>query len=230
MMRFWHNRVMNGAETHESLAFAERLAHVEARGLLFLHHGRGTSEQDLIGLADVFDPQGKLHVVAPRAPFQLPGQPGYHWYKVLRVGYPDPETFRASRDALTQFHEETWQRTGLGPEQTVLGGFSMGAVMSYAMGLSADRPSVAGILAMSGFIPTLDDWQPDFAKHATKVLTVHGRQDPIISIDFARDAHERIAAAGLDIEYRESDAGHSIDPGDVAPTIEWLARTLGSVS
>ncbi len=45
----------------------------------------------------------------------------------------------------------------------MLGGFSMGAVMSYAMGLGAGRPAPCGILAFSGFIPTVEDWQPELA-------------------------------------------------------------------
>ncbi len=76
-----------------ALAFVERPAAVEPQGLLVLHHGRGTDERDLIGLADALDPAGRLHVVSPRAPLSLPGSPGFHWYLVPRVGYPDPETF-----------------------------------------------------------------------------------------------------------------------------------------
>ena len=69
------------------LVFTERPAAGDPAGLLVLHHGRGTSEQDLIGLAEVLDPEQRLHVAAPRGPLQLPGWPGNHWYVVPRVGY-----------------------------------------------------------------------------------------------------------------------------------------------
>ena len=114
----------------------------------------GPSETDLLGLADSLDPERRLRVVSPRGPLQLPGSPGYHWYLVPRVGHPDRETFEAARAALAELHDELWAETGMGPERTVLGGFSMGTVMSYAMGLGAERPAVAGILAFSGFVPT----------------------------------------------------------------------------
>src|SRR6187455_621185 len=129
----------------EPLLQLERAAAGEAEGLLVLHHGRGTDERDLLGLADFLDPDRRLRVVSPRAPLQLPGSPGYHWYLVPRVGFPDPETFEAARQALAELHDRLWEETGVGPGRTVLAGFSMGAVMSYAMGLSAERPSVAGI-------------------------------------------------------------------------------------
>src|SRR5581483_9195480 len=104
------------------LTFAERPARAaEPAGLLVLHHGRGSDEQDLIGLAPVLDPEERLHVVAPRAPLQLRGSPGYHWYLVPRVGYPDPDSFRAADRELAVLHDELWERTGIGPDRTVLG-------------------------------------------------------------------------------------------------------------
>ncbi len=91
--------------------------------------------------------------MAPRAPLTLPGWSGYHWYVVPRVGYPDPDTFTAACEQLGAFHDELWERTGVGPEETVLGGFSMGAVISYALRLGEDRPRPRGILALPGSYP-----------------------------------------------------------------------------
>lgn len=210
-----------------SLIFEERPAADDPRGLLVLHHGRGTSEQDLLPLADVLDPQRRLHVVTPRAPLQLPGSPGYHWYLVPRAGYPDPSTFEAAYAALAAFHDELWERTGLTAEQTVLGGFSMGTVMSYALGLGSDRPAPAGILAFSGFIPTVEGWKPSLqGRSATRVLIAHGQHDPVIDVSFARGARELLADAGFDVDYRESPGAHNIDPGDVPRAIGWLEETL----
>ncbi len=48
------------------LIHRERPAAGEAAGLLVLHHGRGADENDLLGLADVLDPERRLHVVTPR--------------------------------------------------------------------------------------------------------------------------------------------------------------------
>jgi phospholipase/carboxylesterase len=211
-----------------SLLFEERAAAEAPHGLLVLHHGRGTSEQDLLPLADVLDPTRRLHVVAARAPLQLPGVPGYHWYVVPRTGYPDPTSFDASYRALAELHDELWERTGLTPEQTVLGGFSMGTVMSYALGLGADRPAPAGILAFSGFIPTVEGWEPSLEdRTATRVLIAHGRLDPVIDVSFARGARELLDGAGFDVDYRESQAGHSVDPADVPRAIAWLGGALG---
>jgi phospholipase/carboxylesterase len=209
------------------LIFRERPATGEAKGLLVLHHGRGTDENDLFGLADLFDPKRRLHVVAPRAPLPFPGSSGYAWYQLAAVGFPHPETFDASYAQLAAFHDGLWERTGLTPQQTILGGFSMGTVMSYALGLGGDRPAPAGILALSGFIPTVEGWEPSFAdRTGTRVFIAHGAQDPVIKVEFGRAAHEQISAAGLPVEYRESPAAHHVDPRVLPSAVDWIAATV----
>jgi phospholipase/carboxylesterase len=204
------------------LTYRERPPAAEPEGLLVLHHGRGANELDLLPLADALDPGRRLHVVAPRAPLTLPGSPGYHWYIVPRVGFPDPETFRAAYEALGELHDELWQRLGLTPEQTVLGGFSMGSVMSYALGLGPDRPAPAGILAFSGFIPTVEGWEPDLVR-PVRAFIAHGRADPIMDVAFARQAQALLAGAGMEVEYHELDVGHAIDPAHAAAAATWLS-------
>jgi phospholipase/carboxylesterase len=109
----------------------------------------------------------------------------------------------------------------------VFGGFSMGSVMSYSLGLGADRPAPAGILAFSGFVPTVDGWQPSLAdRTATHAFIAHGRQDPIMAVDFARQARELLEAGGLPVSYHESDAAHHIDPAHVPAAVAWLNTTL----
>jgi phospholipase/carboxylesterase len=211
----------------EPLVYGERLAAGDPEGLLVLHHGRGTEETDLLGLADALDPARRLLVVTPRGPLKLPGSPGYHWYLVPRVGYPDYDTFHTARAALADLHDGLWEKTGIPPARTVLGGFSMGSVMSYAMGLGADRPAPAGILAFSGFVPVVEGWQAHFDdRQETRAFIAHGRADPIMDVDFARSAREQLEAAGLEVEYHEADVGHQIDPAHLAAASEWLEATL----
>lgn len=207
----------------------ERPSDGPATGALFLHHGRGSWEGDLIPLADHFDPEQKLHVIAPRAPLRVEDAPGFHWYTVPRVGYPDPETFNSSKQALAEFHDDQLERIAVSPDRAVLGGFSMGSVMSFALGLSADRPQPAGILGMSGFIPVLDDnsWQPDFESRADlPVFIGHGTFDPVIDFGFAEIAKNKLEKAGLPLEFFPFDGGHEVSPDEVAPIRDWLSRTL----
>jgi phospholipase/carboxylesterase len=209
------------------LTFRERPAAGSPEGLLVLHHGRGADEADLLSLGDVLDPDRRLHVATPRAPLTLPGWPGYHWYVVPRVGYPDHDTFHAAYDALAEFHDELWERTGTTPDRTVFGGFSMGSVMSYSLGLGGERPAPAGILAFSGFVPVVEGWTPHLDdRQGTRAFVAHGRNDPIMAVDFARQARTLLEEGGLDVSYHESDAGHHIDPAHLPAAVDWIASTL----
>lgn len=211
----------------DSLAYLERPAEREPQGLLVLHHGRGTNERDLLGLADALDPARRLRAVTPRGPLTLPGSPGYHWYLVPRVGYPDHDTFHAAQAALADFHDGLWEETGIEPARTVLGGFSMGAVMSYAMALGADRPAVAGILAFSGFVPVVEGWQPHLDdRRSTRAFIAHGRSDPIIEVGFGRRARDLLEDGGLEVSYHESDVGHQIDPAHLSAASAWLGEAV----
>jgi phospholipase/carboxylesterase len=213
-----------------ALDYQERPAAGDPEGLLVLHHGRGADQFDLLDVADVLDPERRLHVVTPGGPLTVPGWPGRHWYMVPRVGHPDRETFAAAYASLARFHDELWQRTGIEPSRTVFGGFSMGSVMSYALGLGPGRPQVAGILAFSGFIPTVEGWAPELAAHEhSRVFIAHGRSDQMIDVAFARRANELLVASGFDVEYHESDVAHQIDPAHVPAAISWLEQTQRAV-
>jgi len=190
----------------------------EPQGALILNHGRGVDENDLFGLLDQLDPERRLVGVTTGAPLTDVPPGGRHWYLVPRVGYPDPATFGSSVEALTRFVDGFLAEHEIGWERAVIGGFSMGAVMSYAVGLGEGRPVPAGIIALSGFVPTVEGWKPDLSgREDLSVLIHHGTADPIISVEFARSARELLEAGGLEPAYLETDAGHWLPPEAIAP-------------
>ncbi len=203
----------------------------EPGGALILLHGRGADEHDLVAVLDALDPERRLLGLTPRAPLPGPGG-GRWWYQVPRVGFPDPSTFHATYAQLTAFLDGWLAEHGIGWQHTIIGGFSMGCVMSYAAGLGPRRPSPSGILAMSGFIPTVAGWQPSLDdRGGVPVFITHGARDPVISVNFARDARERLTGAGLDVEYHEHGGGHHLDPQSLPLMQAWVdARVASFVS
>jgi phospholipase/carboxylesterase len=207
-----------------SLVRLIREAEGEPQGALFLNHGRGTDEHDLYGLLDDLDPERRLLGVTPGGPLTDVPPGGRHWYLVPRVGYPDPETFARSYRLLSAFFDQLLAARGIGWERTIVGGFSMGAVMSYAVGLGAGRPSPAAIIALSGFIPTVEGWEPELdTRPGLPVLIHHGRHDPVIDVEFARRAHAALQDAGLEVEYLETGAGHWLPP-EILPRLRALVE------
>jgi len=212
--------------TPEPLVHVVREAAGEPEGALILLHGRGADEHDLSPVLDLLDPDRRLVGLTPGAP--LPGPPGAGgrwWYMVPRVGYPDPRTFHATYAQLTSFLDGWLEERDIPWRRTIIGGFSMGCVMSHATGLGPGRPSPAGILAMSGFIPTVDGWEPDLdARAGLPVFISHGSRDPVISVDFARDARTRLEAARCDVAYHEHDGGHQLDPRSLPLMTVWAQQ------
>jgi phospholipase/carboxylesterase len=152
---------------------------------------------------------------------------GAHWYVVRRVGYPDRETFYASYRELSTWLDGLPEELGVAWDRIVLGGFSMGAVMSYATGLGPGRPTPAGIMALSGFMPTVEGFELELERASDlPVAIAHGTTDPVISVEFARDARRRLEAAGAAIAYRESPVPHTIDPAAVPDLRRWLTAAI----
>jgi phospholipase/carboxylesterase len=202
-----------------SLEYRERPADGEPEGALVLFHGRGADENDLFPLLDALDPERRLAGFTPRGPLSLPPG-GAHWYVVPRVGYPDPATFWQSYEQATDWLDS------LPYERMVLGGFSQGAVMSYALGLGRGRPRPAAIVALSGFIPTVERFELDLSQALPPVAIGHGTYDPVISVEFGRRARRVLEEAGAAVLYRESPMAHTIDPRFVAELQPWLRSAV----
>jgi phospholipase/carboxylesterase len=200
----------------------------EAAGALVLLHGRGVDESDLFPLLDELDPECLLAGATPRGPLTLPPG-GHHWYIVERVGFPHKETFMETFGMLAGWLEAFAENVGVPWERTVIGGFSQGSVMSYALALGAGRPSPAGLLVMSGFIPEVDGFGLDLERPGLPIAITHGSLDPVISVEFARSARQRLEAAGNRVLYRESPVAHGIDPAVLADLRAWLAAAIDLV-
>jgi phospholipase/carboxylesterase len=196
----------------------ERPAEGMPAGTLVLLHGRGADEHDLYPLLDALDPERRLRGLTPRGPLSLPPG-GRHWYRLGGIPTPDPDTFWPSFDLLAKLLDE------LEPP-IVLGGFSQGAVMSYALGLGRGREKrPAALIALSGFMPVVDRLELDLGGlDGYPVFMAHGSLDPVISVEWSRAAREALTAAGADVGYHEAPVPHTIDPRIVPELQAFVAR------
>ena len=211
------------AEGGRPLQALTRPAAGPPEGALVLLHGRGADKHDLFPLLDLLDRERRLHGVTPDAPLSLPPG-GRHWYRLGGIPTPEPETFHASVPLL----EALLDQLPVPLEQVVLGGFSQGAVMAWAMSLGPDRPRPAAVIALSGFLPRVEGWPLTLAGlEGFPVAIAHGSLDPVISVDFGREAREALTAAGADVLWRESPVPHTIDPQVIPELQAFVGRVLG---
>jgi len=200
-----------------TLTYLERPARGEPEGLLVLLHGRGADEHDLVPLLDLLDPQRRFLGVTPRGPLSLPPG-GAHWYALHRLGYPDPATFSETFPQLAELVDGF----DFPPEKTVIGGFSQGGVMTYALSFVGGRPRPAAVIALSSFMPTVQGYELDLSQPLPPIAIGHGTYDEVIGVEWGRAARDRLTEAGADPLYRESPMGHSIDPAFLTEIVSWL--------
>jgi phospholipase/carboxylesterase len=185
----------------------------EPAGALVLLHGRGADEHDLYPLLDLLDPERRLLGVTPGGPLHLPPG-GRHWYALGGIPTPDPDTFHATAPLLAALLDGL----PVPMKRIVLGGFSQGAVMSYAMSLGPGRQRPAGLVAMSGFLPRVDGWPLDPARLVgVPVAVAHGLLDPVIGARYGREAADTLTAAGVDVLRLETPVPHMVDPSWIEP-------------
>jgi phospholipase/carboxylesterase len=210
----------------DSLSYLTRPAAGTPEGLIVLFHGRGADERDLHPLLDLLDPERRLLGVTPRGPLQLPPG-GAHWYAVQEIGYPDPVTFTETYALASEWLDDLAATAGVTSDRTVLGGFSQGAVMTYALGLGEGRPRPAALIALSGFMPTVPGFALDLEPPLPRVAIGHGALDPVISVEWSRRARQVLMETGADVTYHESPhMAHSIDPALLRQLPAWLTSTL----
>jgi phospholipase/carboxylesterase len=178
-----------------------------------LLHSRAGDEQEVLPLLQELDPDERHLGLLPLGPLELTPE-GRHWYVI-------------EREALSAWLDQTLAAHGVDPSRAVLAGFSQGAVMAYSLGLAPGRPSPAGILAFSGYIPRVEGFDLDFEGRARlPVLIAHGSLDPSVRVDLAREARARLETAGLAVRYHEDQSGHAITPGGLAQARAVLAEGL----
>jgi phospholipase/carboxylesterase len=193
----------------------------EPEGALVLFHGRGADEHDLFPLLDALDPERRFVGATPRGPLSLPPG-GAHWYVLGGIGTPETTTFRASYEALSGWLEDFLREHGVGWERVVLGGFSQGGVMTYALGLGEGRSRPGALTVFSSFLPKVEGFALDLSPPLPPVAIGHGSLDPMIGVEWGRQARSALEEAGAEVLYRETPMSHQLDPAFVAEVADWL--------
>lgn len=192
--------------------------------LVIALHGRGSSPDDLAGIAPLLDPGWRY--VLPQAPRRLDFGAfgtGHSWYEPIPA---QPAVMAVAREALTSFLAEIHARYDTPPERTALLGFSQGAVMTLDTGLRAPQ-RYAALVAMSGYLAEADDLAPVLARARQQpILLVHGTRDDVLSVALARRARRVLEDAGLTPEYQEFDLAHEVSPASLQVVRDFLHRHL----
>jgi len=138
----------------------------------------------------------------------------------------EPESLRASLDAVDGFLEALPQVLGFEPGPLVLGGFSQGGTTSLAYGLT--HPGrVSGIVNLSGFLVSRETLDLGLEGLQEKpVFWAHGTQDPAVPFHLALRGWDRLRSAGIEVDAREYPQGHWVSAEEMDDLESWMARRV----
>lgn len=96
-------------------------------------------------------------------------------------------------------------------EQTTLGGFSQGCLMTVDVGLRYPH-RFAGLVGISGWVFELEKTIQQLSPVARqqRLLMTHGVSDPIVPIEKVRPQIAPLKAVGVNVEWREFPKAHTI--------------------
>jgi phospholipase/carboxylesterase len=190
----------------------ERVAAGDPVGALVFFHGYGGSPEEMVGFLDKIDPERRFHGYLPEAPYRDPDG-GRSWFRRCST-----ERAETQLVPVVEWLEGLPYRR----EKTVLGGWSQGTNLAYALALGAGLARPAGLVALGGGFR--DGLPPDLERPLPPVAIGHGRSDDAVPVDVARQAREVLERAGAAVLYCETEIGHSIDEAVIPDLRGFLAK------
>jgi len=204
-----------------------------------LLHGYGSSPREFLPFTATIQLPGQGRFVFAEAPEETrpPDGPigGRAWWRLDLATYrarpetmPDlsrahPEGLVRSTRTIRTLMEEVEGRLGSRPNQTVLGGFSQGAMISADIAFRTDEPLRALILLSGTFVDEARWTQAMPARRGLPVFIAHGRQDDVLRFDSASRLAEAMRRAGLQVTWVPFDGGHEIPASVVTELNRFLA-------
>ena len=185
-----------------------------ARQLMVLLHGYGANGADLIGLGQEWrELWPDMAFVAPNAPEVCAQNPrGFQWFPidVDRIA-GRIKGAAAARPVLINFLIDLWAQTGLTARDTVICGFSQGAMMALHVGTSLDSAPIAVVAFSGALIPPDGFADGRYAK--PPIALIHGELDQVVDADLSRESAQVLADAGYEARlFISPGVGHGIAP------------------
>jgi len=206
-----------------SFVYLERKAEIPNAPLLVLLHGYGSNEADLFSFSSYLP--SSYHVVSLQAPIPM-GEGSYAWFPIhfsdRMERWTEPEEVTKATKYIHDFLTFFANKDTCNPNCIYLLGFSQGAMLSYAVGLSENN--VKGIAALSGYI---DQRAVNVTNTSLKSIYVsHGTADMVVPFIWAKQSVEVLKEHGFTPEFHSYPQAHGINQDNLSSLIQWLQAQL----
>ncbi len=176
-----------------------------------LLHGLGASMEDLVGVADFVDPEGRFRWIFPNAPVRPVrvngGRPMRAWYDIYGLDSHSAEDVEGLQGMARRLSALLDHEAGKG-SSIILGGFSQGGAMSLYTALHVSYATKA-VLALSAYLP-LRTHLPTATAKSPPIFWAHGKQDAILPLSYMEIAQQIMEPLGYAVSTHHYPMDHTL--------------------
>ncbi|GGF09911.1 carboxylesterase [Halobacillus andaensis] len=189
--------------------------------VLLLLHGTGGTEEDLLPLAQMIDPDAAI--LSVRGNVLENGMPRY--FKRLREGVFDEEDLLFRTKELYEFLSEAAEEYGFSREKVVAVGYSNGANIAGSL-LFHYKNSLKAAILYHPMVPRRGVDLPDLSQ--TPVFIGAGENDPICPAEETKELKKLLEASGSTVTTQWENMGHRLTEEEVKKSAEWYQTQVSN--
>lgn len=182
--------------------------------VLLMLHGTGGTEQDLLPLADMVDPDAA--VLSVRGNVLEHGMPRF--FRRLAEGIFDEEDLIFRTKELNDFLDEAATKYEFNRLNVVAIGYSNGANIAASL-LFHYKDALKGAILHHPMVPRRGIDLPDLT--STRVFIAAGKNDPMCSAQESEELDELLTGAGAETTVHWELNGHSLTRTEVDAAAQW---------
>eukprot|EP00560_Eucampia_antarctica_P006891 CAMPEP_0197823372 /NCGR_PEP_ID=MMETSP1437-20131217/708_1 /TAXON_ID=49252 ORGANISM="Eucampia antarctica, Strain CCMP1452" /NCGR_SAMPLE_ID=MMETSP1437 /ASSEMBLY_ACC=CAM_ASM_001096 /LENGTH=284 /DNA_ID=CAMNT_0043422505 /DNA_START=150 /DNA_END=1004 /DNA_ORIENTATION=- len=206
-------------------------------GLVVICHGLGDTAEGFVDVAEhLASEMPYLKFILPTAPTQPVtmnmGMPMNSWYDITGLDERSNENCKGIETSVAVIKTilaQEHKNTGLPYNRMMLAGFSQGAALSLFTGLQLPSESaLAGIVVLSGYLPSAKKFSITDGLQNTPILHCHGEVDPMVKYDMALKSKELVVGKGSTNYNLKGYPGvvHTVSREEVVDVAKFIVQTL----
>jgi phospholipase/carboxylesterase len=185
-----------------------------SKPVLLLLHGTGGTEQDLLPLAEMIDPE--VSVLSVRGNVSENGMPRF--FRRLAEGVFDEEDLIFRTKELHEFLDKAAKEHGFDRSNIVAFGYSNGANIAASL-LFHYNDSLKGASLHHPMVPLRGIQMPNLSE--VPVFIAAGKNDPICPAAESEELDELLRGAGAKTTVHWEMNGHTLTGSEVAVAADW---------
>jgi len=196
------------------------LKHIFKKGsnrVLLLLHGTGGTENDLLPVAEMVDPDAS--VLSVRGNVSENGMPRF--FRRLAEGVFDEEDLIFRTKELHQFLDDAAEKYGFDRQQLIAVGYSNGANIAGSL-LFHYEDSLKGAILYHPMVPRRGVVLPDL--RSVPVFIGAGKNDPICPASETDELSSLLTEAHAQVEVHWEHQGHQLTHSEVAASKKWYDK------